>query len=198
MRRTDTTRLAYLGKHLPVGERAVIFLGVLIAHGALLVLWQPHPRQGSEDDLSSMVMLSSVVDRNVAPYRDELRVQLQIPDYGALPIPAPATLDSSDQGGNAPHLPAIDWDAQAVLSIATHIATQKEQARQSSALVARVPSSVVALPPVADLGSSWAGPVPPRRVETLPEGGMLIRLGERCVLVFNPLPFVACSFGSKK
>jgi hypothetical protein len=35
------------------------------------------------------------------------------------------------------------------------------------------------------------------RVESLPGGGLLVKLNDNCVLVFNPLPFFFCAPGKK-
>jgi hypothetical protein len=37
-----------------------------------------------------------------------------------------------------------------------------------------------------------------RRVEALPQGGILIRLSENCALAITPLPLVGCSLGKRK
>ncbi len=36
------------------------------------------------------------------------------------------------------------------------------------------------------------------RAESLPEGGLLINLNDRCVLLLAPLPFPVCGFGTKE
>jgi hypothetical protein len=37
-----------------------------------------------------------------------------------------------------------------------------------------------------------------QRVEIAPEGGMIIHLSDKCVLVFTPLPFALCGVGKKE
>jgi hypothetical protein len=87
--------------------------------------------------------------------------------------------------------PPIDWDA--------------ELARAAQGARAGVPAEPKnfgyphhsAIPPMKTPDFGWSH-AQTHRVESLPDGGVVINLNDNCVLVLNPLPFAMCSPFNKK
>ena len=100
-------------------------------------------------------------------------------------------LPPSSNENNAIH-PPPDWAAE--LSRAARDAVSNESAQNMRDF--GFPHSPAAKPDKrGQFGWDYAAT---HRVESLPEGGLLIHINENCVLVLFPLPLVGCAIGKKK
>jgi hypothetical protein len=106
----------------------------------------------------------------------------------ASPLPMPPVPQEDEN--NAIHPPA-DWASE--LSRAARDATSDESTQKPRDFGFPHPSS--APTKVPQFGWDYAAT---HRVESIPEGGLLLHLNENCVLVLFPLPFVGCGIGRKK
>ncbi len=87
--------------------------------------------------------------------------------------------------------PSIDWNAELERAVKDNSLREAAPARRDFGLPHH-PGPAAAKPPEF----SWDY-APTHRVESLPEGGLLINLNDRCVLVLAPLPFPVCGIGTK-
>jgi hypothetical protein len=86
---------------------------------------------------------------------------------------------------------STDWKAELELA-AKHAIPDSAQKKQRD-FGAPHHASPAAKAPSFD----W-DPVHTRRVEVMPEGGILVRLSDKCVMVFMPFPFAFCGIGKKE
>jgi hypothetical protein len=91
---------------------------------------------------------------------------------------------------NAIH-PPTDWASE--LSRAARDAASEGSTQKPRDFAFPHPSSTPTKAP--EFGWDY---VATHRVESIPEGGLLLHLNENCVLVLFPLPFVGCGIGRKE
>jgi hypothetical protein len=104
----------------------------------------------------------------------------------ASPSVAPPPLEEN----NAIH-PAPDWTQE--LERAAKDTVDKEWAQKRHELDF---AHAFQMQPKKTQGFAWDYAAT-HRVETIPEGGMLIHLSDNCVLVLMPLPIVGCGIGKR-
>ena len=103
---------------------------------------------------------------------------------------SPSMAAPANEDDNAIH-PTPDWNAE--LKLAAKNALSGELAkRKHDADFAHVFPAQPQKP--AQFAWDYAAT---HRVETLPQGGLLINLSDNCVLLIFPLPFVACGIGKR-
>jgi hypothetical protein len=107
----------------------------------------------------------------------------------ANPLPMPDAVPQEDEN-NAIH-PPTDWAGE--LSRAARDAASDESTQKPRDFGFPHPSSAPTKTP--EFGWDYAAT---HRVESIPQGGLLLHLNENCVLVLSPLPFVECGIGTKK
>jgi hypothetical protein len=106
----------------------------------------------------------------------------------AIAAPEPEVGNTEPEGSNAIH-PSIDWDAE--LARAAKDAAAADADRHFREFdFPRPPPALEKRPEFA-----WSR-AHTHRVESM-GGAMIVHLGEKCVLVFLPLPFVGCGIGHK-
>lgn len=134
----------------------------------------------------------------ISPPRAVEPVRSNIGDVGVrsptAPAPKPPTTPLASPEDpphdHPPAQPATDWNSELELvakSIASGDASAK---RRDFGFPHRAPSAKT---PTFD----W-DPVHTQRVEIVPEGGVIIRLSDKCVMVLMPLPFAFCGIGKKE
>jgi hypothetical protein len=94
----------------------------------------------------------------------------------------------SNEEDNAIH-PAPDWTAELHLAAKNALANELARKRHESDFAHAYPTPAKKPPQFA-----W-NDAAIHRVQALPQGGMLIHLGNNCVLVLMPLPMVGCGIG---
>jgi hypothetical protein len=88
--------------------------------------------------------------------------------------------------------PPVDWVGE--LSRAATDAASKQSAQKPKDFgFPHSPAAATAKPP--QFGWDYAST---HRLESLPGGGLLVRLNDNCVLVLLPLPFAGCAIGKRK
>jgi hypothetical protein len=88
--------------------------------------------------------------------------------------------------------PAPDWAEELQLAAKHAVANQLAQKRHELDFAHAYPATPTKPPQFAwDYAAT-------HRIEAIPEGGMLIHLGDSCVLVLFPLPFVGCGIGKPR
>jgi hypothetical protein len=91
---------------------------------------------------------------------------------------------------NAIH-PVPDWTEELHLSAKNAVANQLAQKRHELDFAHAFPAQPKRPPQFAwDYAAT-------HRIEAIPEGGMLVHLGDNCVLILFPLPFVGCAIGKR-
>jgi hypothetical protein len=88
--------------------------------------------------------------------------------------------------------PNVDWNAELERAGKDHSLREPDPARRDFGFPHHS-APAPAKPP--EFGWDYAAT---HRVESLPEGGLLINLNDRCVLLLAPLPFAFCGIGTKK
>jgi hypothetical protein len=101
----------------------------------------------------------------------------------SLPLLAPP----DETGAN----PNVDWNAELERAGKDNSLREPGLARRDFGFPHRS-APAAAKPP--DFGWDYAAT---HRVESLPGGGLLINLNDRCVLLLAPLPFAVCGIGTK-
>lgn len=176
--------------------RALAFVAIVLAHIALVALLMTPYRRAvrAAPDESYMVLVS------VEP---EARARSE--PSGPAPLspvrpetisPPPVDLSSSaitvppEVSAETPPKPSVDWQAQAQTAAArTAEALEAERRRKGKF----APDPRFARPvPRPEFGWDQSKI---HRLEALPEGGTLIHLNDRCVLVLNGGLFPACKLG---
>jgi hypothetical protein len=107
----------------------------------------------------------------------------------ANPLPMPPAVPQEDED-NAIH-PPTDW-ASELSRAARDAASDNLTQRPRDFGFPHPPSAPTKAP---QFGWDYTAT---HRVESIPEGGLLLHLNENCVLVLFPLPFVGCGIGKKK
>jgi hypothetical protein len=93
--------------------------------------------------------------------------------------------DTRDDSAN------VDWNAELERAGKDNSLLEPGTARRDFGFPHR--SAPAAKPP--EFGWDYAAT---HRVESLPQGGLLVNLNDRCVLLLAPLPFAFCGIGTKK
>jgi hypothetical protein len=106
-------------------------------------------------------------------------------------VPAPAT--PRDTIPVPEQRAPIDWSREAELAVARGVDAIELERRRARGFTPEVQGREpeILVPPAAEFGWSRTA----KRVEALPEGGILIRLSERCVIAVTPMVFPACGIG---
>jgi hypothetical protein len=86
---------------------------------------------------------------------------------------------------------AVDWNAELQRAAKAHSLRETDPAPRGFGFPQR--PAPEAKP--AQFGWDYAAT---HRVESLPEGGLLVNLNDRCVLLLAPLPFAFCGIGARK
>ena len=89
---------------------------------------------------------------------------------------------------NAIH-PSPDWTAELQLAAKNSVTKELNEKRHEADFSHAFPAQ-----PKRSREFAW-NYAATHRVETLPQGGILVHLGDSCVLVFMPLPIVGCGIG---
>jgi hypothetical protein len=129
-------------------------------------------------------------ESNARPPTSTRRYQRSSPHGTAAPPPAaqPNTAPSSDEPG-AIH-PPIDWAAE--LDRAARNSVPAEPSREPRNFGFPHAST----PPPKSPEFAWSH-ARTHRVESIPGGGLLINVNDRCVVVLFPFPFFGCALGKK-
>lgn len=141
--------------------------------GSLQLVWIPPP-----------VLLSAPPEggtstgraRNPAPRRRNDRI-----------FAAPSVAPPTNEENNAIH-PAPDWAEELRLAAKNAVAQELAQKRHEMDFAHAYPTT----PIKPQFAWNYAAT---HRIEALPQGGMLIHLGDNCVLLLLPLPLVGCGIG---
>jgi hypothetical protein len=106
---------------------------------------------------------------------------------------APARADlsprSSEQGGTPA---SVDWANELTRAARDAVPEGSTQNSRDFGFPHR-PAASASNPP--QFGWDYAAT---HRIESIPEGGLLVHLNDNCVLVLFPLPFVGCGIGKRK
>jgi hypothetical protein len=100
----------------------------------------------------------------------------------------PSIAAPSNEENNANH-PAPDWTEELRLAAKSAVARELAQKRHEMDFAHAYPTTPTKPPQFAWNYAST------HRIEALPGGGMLIHLGDNCVLLLLPLPLVGCGIG---
>ena len=95
-----------------------------------------------------------------------------------------------NEENNAIH-PTPDWSEELQLAAKKAVAKELEKKKHEADFAHVFPAQ-----PKKPEQFAW-NYAATHRVEAVPGGGMLIHLGDNCVLVFLPLPIVGCGIGKK-
>jgi hypothetical protein len=140
---------------------------------SLQLVWIPRPAFSTAPERQTTTPKSS----NSAPrHRSDRRP--------ALPLIAPP----SNEEDNAIH-PAPDWTAELHQAAKNAVANELAQKRHDFDFAHAYPRTPTKPPQFA-----W-NYAATHRIEAIPGGGMLIHLGDNCVLLLLPLPMVGCGIG---
>ncbi len=104
--------------------------------------------------------------------------------------PALPSITPPSNEDNAIH-PAPDWTEELHLAAKHALASELARKRHEWDFAHAFPT-----PPKKPPQFAWDYAAT-HRIEALPEGGMLLHLGEHCVLIPFPLPFVGCAIGTR-
>lgn len=198
-------------------RRAVVFIGVAALHAALVwLLWSAAPVLRVENSTTNLQVVNilgpadggggataspAAAGRGGAPQpgkarpagpRDVAPGAADVLTASASPTaPAGSTAPPSptaQAGQSAPGIQApVDWYAE--LERTGRAAANSAPAARSFGFPVQPPAP----PKHADFGWSHART---HRVESVPGGGLLINLSDRCILVLNPFPFPICGIGN--
>jgi len=91
---------------------------------------------------------------------------------------------------HTPSQPATDWNSELEREAKNIASGGESQQRRDFGFPHHAPSTKT---PTFD----WDR-VHTHRVEIMPEGGVVIHLSDKCVMVFMPLPFALCGIGKKE
>jgi hypothetical protein len=85
--------------------------------------------------------------------------------------------------------PAPDWTQELHLAAKNALADELAKQRHEGDFTHKFPT-----PPKKPPQFAW-NYAATHRIEAIPGGGMLVHLGDKCVLILFPLPFVGCAIG---
>jgi hypothetical protein len=106
-------------------------------------------------------------------------------------LPAlPSNAAPANEENNAIH-PTPDWNAELKLAAKNALANELAKKKHDADFAHVFPTQ-----PQKPAQFAWDYAAT-HRVETLPQGGLLIHINDNCVLLIFPLPFVACGIGKR-
>jgi hypothetical protein len=101
---------------------------------------------------------------------------------------SPSTAAPSNKE-DKPALPLLDWTEELHVAAKNAVAQELAKKRHELDFAHVYPKAPTKAPQIAwDYAAT-------HRVESLPEGGILIHLSDNCVLALMPFPFVGCGIG---
>lgn len=166
----------------------VIALALHIAISALIPARAPRTASETGDPAMTLIIVPPRSQLPTATSTPELAAQATpLAPTGATPITppqAPSPLIEPEQ---------IDFAREAELATQRAVAAIELERRRARGFTPREQNREpeVARTPAPEFG--WSSTA--QRVEALPEGGILVRLSERCVIAVTLVAFPACSFG---
>jgi hypothetical protein len=168
---------------------AVIVIGLHAVMFALLMSARVPRIQSDTGDTA----LTLIVIPPLAPPREVVQERTtpspERPRFHGVPAPA----IPRDTTPAPEQRPPIDWSHEAELAVARGVGAIELERRRARGFTPEVQSrepEILVLPaPEFD----WSRTA--QRVEALPEGGILIRLSERCVIAVTAMMFPVCGFG---
>jgi hypothetical protein len=144
--------------------------------GSLQLVWIPRPVLPSTAPERGT---STERARNPAPQHSNDRIRA-----------SPSVAPTSNEESNAIH-PAPDWTEELHQAAKNALANELAQKRHDFDFAHAYPTPVKRPPQFA---WNYAATHP---IEALPEGRILIHLGDNCVLLLLPLPLVGCGIGKR-
>ena len=105
-------------------------------------------------------------------------------------VAAPLTTPDAVSADHAPDKPATDWNSELELVAKSTAGGDASEQPRNFGFPRRAPTPKT---PTFD----W-DPVHTHRVEIAPEGGLIVHLSDKCVMVFMPFPFALCGVGKKE
>jgi hypothetical protein len=129
---------------------------------------------------------------NAADATERPRVTAPPPKLLAAPLTSPDAVSMADSStDHPPGKPAADWNSE--LELVAKSAAEANASEQGRAFGFPPRHAPTAKAPTFD----WDR-VHTHRVEIGAEGGMIVHLSDKCVMVFMPFPFAACGIGKKE
>jgi len=192
---------ARLARHPLFGnwQRLIACIAVLAAHAALLMLvrsLRPAVGPAGQGEVTTLLLMlpAAKVERSATDKADHPSPAPQRARRADTPAPlqepAPAAeLDSS----HAPQ--AIDWAREGRRAAEDEIDAEERAARAAAALSGHKktpPSLAPAAPPQPQFGWSHAST---HRLESVPGGGIILNLTDRCAIVFSFMLIPVCRLG---
>lgn len=171
--------------------RVGLLLLVVGAHLLLALLW-PATRLANTESASrssTLVLLA----RPAAERKAEPLAPLKPPPPLQAHVPAQPERLPEPRGQSTP-APKIDWASAAQQAVADELAAQSARLREAQGFTGRSPVLPTSpeTPSKPEFGwQRWRL----HRVEALPQGGLVVHLNERCVLVISALLIPACGIG---
>jgi hypothetical protein len=170
----------------------IAIVAVVLLHGAIFVLLMsarvPRLDSHTNDTSMTLIVIPPVAAPRVVVPEDVTPTPARSIESVASPpaIPAETTTPSEER---AP----IDWAREAALAARHQVDAIELERRRTRGFTpkaqGREPETPVS--PAPEFG--WARTA--QRVEALPEGGILIHVSERCVIVISVMVLPACGFG---
>ena len=105
-------------------------------------------------------------------------------------LASPLTSPDASSTDHARDKPATDWNSELELVAKSAAGGDASEQRRDFGFPRHAPTTKT---PTFD----W-DPAHTHRVEIAPEGGMIVHLSDKCVMVFIPFPFVGCGIGKKE
>jgi hypothetical protein len=173
-------------------SRIVAIATVIGLHSAVIALLLS-ARGARIEPYTDDTALTLIVIPPLAPPREVL------PDRTASSPPPPRIYEAPSSATPLDTKPApeqrtpIDWSHEAELAVARGVDTIELERRRARGFTPDVQNREpeITAPSAPEFG--WSSTA--QRVEALPEGGVLIRLSERCVIVVTTMMFPACGIG---
>lgn len=170
--------------------RFTVLILVVGAHLALALFW-PATRladTGSASRSSTLVLIAR------APVEPEAKPPLlTLPPPAPLLVQPPFALVPEIRNSPAP-TPKIDWTSAAHRAVTDALAAQEAEQRKSQGFTGRGPAMSTAPETRSKPEFGWQR-WRLHRVEQLSQGGFVVHLNERCVLVVTALLMPACRIG---
>jgi hypothetical protein len=182
-------------KHGETCSRSLLLALVLGAHVSAILLWPTHVRRdiGKPEAPASFTSLLANISKEVTHPAELVRRRENRHSNSQRRASNPPEKEPTSSNAITPPRPAIDWRKEGNSAASRAIAAAGEEHRRNAAF-SRQNKQDEPSPPRDGPEFGWAhGRVHP--VEELPEGGLLIHLSERCVLVLSTLLIPVCQFG---
>ena len=164
---------------------------VVGAHLSLALLW-PTTRPANTDSTSRSSTLV-LLTRPAAQKQVEPLPPLKLPPPAQAHVPAQPERLPEPQSQSTP-APKIDWANAAQQAITDELAAQSAEQRKAQGFTGQNPA-VPASPEIHSKPEFGWQRWRLHRVEALAEGGFVVHLNERCVLVISALLLPACKIG---